>query len=29
MLNVPNGDYAFWAIAWLGVLGFAAFVTMA
>jgi hypothetical protein len=25
MLNVPNGDYAFWAIAWLGVLGFAAF----
>jgi hypothetical protein len=24
MLNVPNGDYAFWAIAWLGVLGFAA-----
>ena len=26
MLNVPNGDYAFWAIAWLGVLGFAAFV---
>jgi len=27
MLNVPNGDYAFWAIAWLGVLGFAAFVS--
>jgi hypothetical protein len=25
LLNVPNGDYAFWAIAWLGVLGFAAF----
>jgi hypothetical protein len=25
MLKVPNGDYAFWAIAWLGVLGFAAF----
>jgi hypothetical protein len=25
MLNVPNGDYAFWAIAWLGVLAFAAF----
>jgi hypothetical protein len=25
MLNVPNGDYAFWAIVWLGVLGFAAF----
>lgn len=27
MLNVPNGDYVFWAIAWLGVLGFAAFVS--
>ena len=27
MLNVPNGDYAFWAIAWLGVIGFAAFVS--
>ena len=27
MLNVPNGDYAFWAIAWLGVLGFAALVS--
>ena len=25
ILNVPNGDYAFWAVAWLGVLGFAAF----
>src|SRR5262249_2283368 len=25
MLNVPNGDYAFWAIAWLGVLAFIAF----
>jgi hypothetical protein len=24
MLNVPNGDYVLWAIAWLGVLGFAA-----
>jgi hypothetical protein len=27
MLNVPNGDYAFWAIAWVGVIGFAAFVS--
>ena len=27
MINVPNGDYAFWAIAWLGVIGFAAFVS--
>jgi hypothetical protein len=27
MLNVPNGDYAFWAITWLGVLAFAAFVS--
>jgi hypothetical protein len=26
MLNVPNGEYAFWVIAWIGVLGFAAFV---
>jgi hypothetical protein len=25
MLNVPNGDYVAWGIAWLGVLGFAAF----
>jgi hypothetical protein len=24
MLNVSNGDYVLWAIAWLGVLGFAA-----
>jgi hypothetical protein len=27
MINIPNGDYAFWVIAWLGVLGFAAFVS--
>jgi hypothetical protein len=27
MLNVPNGDYVFWAVAWLGVLGFAAFAS--
>jgi hypothetical protein len=25
MLKIPNGDYAFWAIAWLSVLGCAAF----
>jgi hypothetical protein len=27
VLYIPNGDYAFWVIAWLGVIGFAAFVS--
>ena len=29
VLKVPNGDYVVWAIAWLGVLGFAAFAAPA